>query len=68
MISHSNPLSFVLEVQLEINLDRLPLKIRGSGRLPADLFHLGVSLRERDCALRTAAGSVSNLCAGRLIV
>jgi hypothetical protein len=41
LISHINPLPFVLEVQLEIHLDLLPLTIRGSGRLPADLFLQG---------------------------
>ena len=35
---HLLGLSFVLEVQLEIHLDLLPLTIRGGGRLPADLF------------------------------
>jgi hypothetical protein len=36
-----------LEVQLEIHLDRLPLTIRGSGRLPADLFLKGFPTRKR---------------------
>ena len=31
-------LTFYSEVQLEIHLGRLPLTIRGSGRIPADLF------------------------------
>jgi hypothetical protein len=32
---------FCNEVQLEIHLDLLPLTVRGSGRLPADLFLWG---------------------------
>jgi hypothetical protein len=44
VISHSHPIGFSLEVQLGIYLGLLSLKIKGSGRIPAELFLMGVTL------------------------
>jgi hypothetical protein len=48
--SHSNLLPFVPEVQLGIYLDLLSLKIKGSGRIPAELFLIGETLETKEFA------------------
>ena len=50
MISHSNRLHLRLEVQLGIYLGLLSLKIKESGRIPAELFLIGVTLETKGFA------------------
>ena len=50
MISHNHPIDFSLEVQLGIYLGLLSLEIKGSGRIPAELFLIGETLEMKGFA------------------
>jgi hypothetical protein len=47
MNSHGMALHFTSEVQLEIHLGPISLKIREQGRIPADLFRRGNPYMEK---------------------
>ena len=52
MSSHGLPMwvKVAQEVQLEIHLGQFPLNIRGSGRIPAELFPIGETLETKGFA------------------